>query len=507
MPSAAAASAARSARPSVLTAWSVPASARAAAPEARRTCSGRRPSSPALPRPTATSSGAASAPRVGSLTTSSALPVAPATASSAASSLRRRRRARRRRGRGAAARRTRPLTRPITTASASTVGRRPADGEELGGHVCAFLLVGRARPLRDTNDTGGRPAPAGAGAWVNRWQGARARNARSARPTRSCWASPPCSAPGCSPSGRPRRPRRGGGSCSRWCSPGSSPSATPRRRPTSPPRTRRAAAATSTARHRLCPGAGRLAGVAFLVGKMRVGGRGGRGVRRVRAAVRSRSRPRCSWWSVATALNIAGVRWTARSAYALVGGTLAVLLVVVVVGLSGPRGPTVASAATPGVAAAVDRGGPARRASPPPGWSSSRSPGYARIATLGEEVRDPQRTLRRAVAHRAGRSRSSPTCWSRARCSSGLGPERLATETAPLVALVDSGAAPGAGRARPGRGGGRGRVGAALGAGRDRAARRWPWPAAAELPRALALVGPARHPVAGRPRRRGDRRR
>ena len=33
----------------------------------------------------------------------------------------------------------------------------------------------------------------------------------------------------------------------------------------------------------------------------------------------------------------------------------------------------------------------------PPACCSSRSPGYARIATLGEEVRDPARTIRRAI--------------------------------------------------------------------------------------------------------------
>ena len=71
---------------SVVTAWSVPASARAAAPEARRSCSADGPSSPVGPSPTATTSGAVIVPRLGILTTSSARPVAPATASSAASS-------------------------------------------------------------------------------------------------------------------------------------------------------------------------------------------------------------------------------------------------------------------------------------------------------------------------------------------------------------------------------------------------------------------------------------
>ena len=122
--------AARSARPSVLTAWSVPASARAAAPDARRTCSGRSAPSPsALPRPTATSSGAATAPRVGSLTTSSALPVAPATASSSASCPSKAASSSSAPGarRGGAS--DSPLTRPITTASASTAAGDPSTGK------------------------------------------------------------------------------------------------------------------------------------------------------------------------------------------------------------------------------------------------------------------------------------------------------------------------------------------------------------------------------------------
>ena len=81
------AAAARSMRPSVLTAWPVPASARAAAPDALRTWSALgAPSWSGAPSPTATSSGAAVEPRVGTLATSSGLPLAPATASRAVSS-------------------------------------------------------------------------------------------------------------------------------------------------------------------------------------------------------------------------------------------------------------------------------------------------------------------------------------------------------------------------------------------------------------------------------------
>ena len=63
MPSAVAATASASVgHDSVVTAWSVPASARAAAPDARRTCSADGPSSPAGPSPTATTSGAVTVP-------------------------------------------------------------------------------------------------------------------------------------------------------------------------------------------------------------------------------------------------------------------------------------------------------------------------------------------------------------------------------------------------------------------------------------------------------------
>jgi Amino acid transporters len=100
-------------------------------------------------------------------------------------------------------------------------------------------------------------------------------------------------------------------------------------------------------RERLCPAAGRLAGVAFLVGKTAsaaaaAGVFGG-------YVLPSQPLPVAVLVIVAaTALNTAGVRWTARGAYALVGGTLAVLIVVVVMGLFGSGGAGVASAAAAG---------------------------------------------------------------------------------------------------------------------------------------------------------------
>ncbi len=189
---------------------------------------------------------------------------------------------------------------------------------------------------------------------------------------------------------------------------------------------------------RLCPGAGRLAGVAFLVGKCASAG--------AAAAVFGTyvlpSAPLLAALlavAAATALNIAGIRWTARGAYALVGGTLAVLLVVVGVGLSGGGGPVNSPTLTPVV---VDAG-PAGVATAA-GLVFFAFAGYARVATLGGEVRDPQRTIPRAVALALGITLVVYLLVAGALLV-GLGPDRLAREMSPLAALVDAWAAPGLG--------------------------------------------------------------
>ena len=157
---------------------------------------------------------------------------------------------------------------------------------------------------------------------------------------------------------------------------------------------RRAPAERRWLRLRLGPAVprSRAAGRGGVPGRqVRVGGRGGRGVRRVRAAVRA-APGRAARGGGGHGANIAGVRWTARSAYALVGGTLAVLLVVVAVGLSG-RGPVDVPAA--------DAGGDRRRArgrrAPPRGWCSSRSratPGWPPLAARSgtPSARSPARS-------------------------------------------------------------------------------------------------------------------
>ncbi len=191
---------------------------------------------------------------------------------------------------------------------------------------------------------------------------------------------------------------------------------------------------------RLCDGAGRLAGVAFLVGKSAsaAAAAGVFGTYVLPSAPLVAALPAVA---AAAALNMAGVRWTARSAYALVGGTLAVLLVVVVVGLSGTGGPV--GPAAPAVAPIVVDTGP---------WGVPTAAGlvffafagYARIATLGEEVRDPRRTIRLAIGLALG---ITLLVYLLVACALlvGLGPDQLAWQTAPLATLVDTRGAPGLG--------------------------------------------------------------
>lgn len=189
-------------------------------------------------------------------------------------------------------------------------------------------------------------------------------------------------------------------------------------------------------RERLGPAAGRLAGVAFLVGKT-ASAAAAAGVfgtyvlpaQPVAAAVAA--------VVVVTALNIAGVRWTARSAYALVGGTLAVLLVVVVVGVLG-AGTPIPESPIPVVAPVVTHQG-VLGVLTAAGMVFYAFAGYARIATLGGEVRDPARTLRAAIGIALGVALVVYLLVAGALLL-GLGVDRLASEDAPLVALVDRGA-------------------------------------------------------------------
>jgi APA family basic amino acid/polyamine antiporter len=189
---------------------------------------------------------------------------------------------------------------------------------------------------------------------------------------------------------------------------------------------------------RICPGAGRLAGVAFLVGKLSsaAAAAGVFGQYVLPSAPMVAAIPAVL---VVTVLNTAGVRWTARSAYSLVGGTLVVLLVVVVIGFCVP-----VTAAAPVVPAAdLSAGGPLGVLTAA-GLVFFAFAGYARIATLAGEVIDPARTVRRAIAIALGVALVTYLLVATALLI-GLGAERLATESTPLVVLVDGAGANGLG--------------------------------------------------------------
>ncbi|GAA3240299.1 amino acid permease [Pseudonocardia petroleophila] len=250
-------------------------------------------------------------------------------------------------------------------------------------------------------------------------------------------------------------------------------------------------------RERLAPGAGRLAGVAFLAGKTSSAA----AAAGVFGSYVLPSQPVAAAVVVivaVTALNTSGIRWTARGAYALVGGTLAVLALVVVSGLLGAGDDVTAAAVPTGEIPQQVAGGPLG-AFTAAGLIFFAFAGYARIATLAEEVRDPARTLRRAVEVALAIALVTYLLVGIALIV-GLGIDRLATETSPLVTLVDTGPSPSLGVLV--------RVGAAVAAGSAllsvlvgvsrtalAMARR------TELPGALAVIGrtgtPWRADVAG----------
>lgn len=133
-----------------------------------------------------------------------------------------------------------------------------------------------------------------------------------------------------------------------------------------------------------------------------------------------------------TVLNISGVRWTARGLTVLVPCVLAVLLT---------------------VAVAVAAGG----STEPRWWSGPLEPfgvlesaallffafaGYARITVLGEEVRDPARTIGRAVPLALGVAVLTYAVVALA-CLAALGSDGLAASQQPLVDAVTAAGAGG----------------------------------------------------------------
>ncbi|BCJ49124.1 conserved hypothetical transport protein [Actinoplanes sp. NBRC 14428] len=131
-----------------------------------------------------------------------------------------------------------------------------------------------------------------------------------------------------------------------------------------------------------------------------------------------------------TGLNLAGVQKSAVAARVIVGAVLAVLLAVVVAGLAGGTHPG-------GGTAPVDAWGVLQGA----GLLFFAFAGYARIATLGEEVRDPERTIPRAIPVALGITLILYALVAVAVLGT-LGPARLASSAAPLADTVTAAGAP-----------------------------------------------------------------
>ncbi|WP_406073175.1 APC family permease [Micromonospora sp. NBC_01638] len=134
-----------------------------------------------------------------------------------------------------------------------------------------------------------------------------------------------------------------------------------------------------------------------------------------------------------TAVNLRGIGKTATMTRALVALVLVVLTLVAVVGVAG--GPVHLDRLT-------DPGGSARGVLTAAGLLFFAFAGYARIATLGEEVRDPQRTIPRAVPLALGVVLVIYLVL--AVITLGvLGADRLAGSVAPLVDVVTAAGLPG----------------------------------------------------------------
>jgi APA family basic amino acid/polyamine antiporter len=242
----------------------------------------------------------------------------------------------------------------------------------------------------------------------------------------------------------------------------------------------------------LCPGAVRLAGVAYLLGRAAAAATAAT----VFGSYVLPTRPllvAVAVVVVVTGLAVAGVASTARGAWALVGGIGIVLLVVVLVGVVAAGGdrPDV-SAAAPVVVPV----GPASAGAPgvltAAGLVFFAYVGFARLFPLGSQLRDPRRTQRRVVWLTLGVALVVHLAVAVALLV-GLGTESLTRAPAPLAALVDTGGAPALGVLV--------RVGAAVAcgsallavlAGGSRTAATMA--ARGELPRSLAGLGPGGTP-------------
>ncbi|GAA2213385.1 APC family permease [Nonomuraea monospora] len=145
--------------------------------------------------------------------------------------------------------------------------------------------------------------------------------------------------------------------------------------------------------------------------------------------------------AVLTVLNLFGVRRSAGVARVIVAFVLAVLVMVIAVGLLGEDSAAFGWFAYAPASEAFLRN--AAGAYPADVWGIMQGAGllffafagYARIATLGEEVRDPARTIPRAVGIALGITLAVYALVAVAALRT-LQPELLATSAAPLADLV-----------------------------------------------------------------------
>ncbi|MEU9829548.1 APC family permease [Micromonospora chersina] len=133
-----------------------------------------------------------------------------------------------------------------------------------------------------------------------------------------------------------------------------------------------------------------------------------------------------------TAVNLRGIGKTAAATRVLVGVVLAVLAVVAVTGAPDVAADRLAGFADTGVRGVLTAAG----------LLFFAFAGYARIATLGEEVRDPERTVPRAVPLALGVVLAIYLVLAVVAVGV-LGEQRLAGSTAPLAEVVTAAGLPG----------------------------------------------------------------
>jgi APA family basic amino acid/polyamine antiporter len=185
-------------------------------------------------------------------------------------------------------------------------------------------------------------------------------------------------------------------------------------------------------RERLGEGWGNLAGWAFVTGKtascaamaLAIGTYAAPGHARIAAAAAV---------AILTLVNLGGITRTARLTLVFVVITLTVLALVVGTGLAAGHG-SVSRIADP---AHLSPLGVLRAA----GLLFFAFAGYARIATLGEEVRDPERTIPRAIPRALGIVLLVYAITGLTALAV-LGADRLARSDAPLAAVVAAAGAP-----------------------------------------------------------------